>query len=155
MRSDLPCTVHIAAGTTTSVAVPFADAVDAYQFVHAQARAATASGATHLAATIIRSDGHILADIDITSADLCGATRHALSANDDSGLAYARVDGIDALIYAHRSCIGDAVLFIGVDADDDQRILFAVNDADLLDTTVGAPVGVVMPSTQPVSGTVA
>lgn len=142
MKSDLPCTVTIVVGATVIPQIVLADSIDAYQFVHAQARAGQTAGATHLAATITRHDGRTLADIDVTSYDLCGATRKALADSDDAGgLTYARVDGIDAVIYAHRSSDDPDALAIGVDADEDQRILFCVNDGDLVDTTVGYNTG--------------
>ncbi|MDN5758266.1 MAG: hypothetical protein L0H59_07000 [Tomitella sp.] len=48
-------------------------------------------------------------------------------------------DNVD--IYAHPSQTVDGAVMVGVDAPEGQRILVAVNDADLLDTTIGNDAG--------------
>jgi hypothetical protein len=145
MKADQPVRVAVTHGgrrTTDRVNVGFADLDDALTFLHLQARAATAAGHTSLAAEILR-DGAVVAHVAVAAcSDLVGAVRTELSNHfGDAGLVRMTVPGIDAIIYAHRSCHGEDVLFIGVDANEDQRILFAVNDADLVDTTVGLRTG--------------
>ncbi|GAB36389.1 hypothetical protein [Gordonia otitidis] len=139
MKSDLPVSATVNHGNVTTTA-PFADQCDAVAFIHAQARTATQMGHKQFTATLTRSDGATVATVDVSGHDIGGQVIDALG-SADQGLTYLRVAGIDALVYAHRSCKGDGVLFVGVDADDDQRILFAVNDGDLVDTVVGDRTG--------------
>ncbi|WP_420879029.1 hypothetical protein [Rhodococcus sp. (in: high G+C Gram-positive bacteria)] len=70
-----------------------------------------------------------------------GGADHVDSArtDDNDGLVTAHVAGVDAHIYAHRSTTVTGALLVGVDAPEGQRILFVVNDGDILDTTVGEP----------------
>ena len=138
MKSDLPCTAQVTHGPH-QITAPFTDHDEAAAFVNSQARAANSLGHTLFTARIVRSDGTVLNDITIHSHDVAGAVVAALDTGN--GYTHMRVAGIDACIYAHRSSEGDDVLFVGVSADDDQRILLAVNDADLVDTTVGARTG--------------
>lgn len=63
----------------------------------------------------------------------------ASDTNDNDGLVRTRVSGVDAQIYAHRSNTVAGALLVGVDAPEGQRIMFVVNDGDVLDTTVGLP----------------
>ncbi len=76
----------------------------------------------------------------------CGMADHAAPGHDgaledttadNDGLVEIEVDGIDARIYAHRSNTEPGALLVGVDAPERQKILFVVNDGDLLDTIVG------------------
>lgn len=139
MKSDLPCSVAVEHGDV-HVTLPFADNCDAVAFVNSQARAADQMGHKQFAATLTRSDGVILANISAAGHDISGAVVDAMG-GDDQGFTRMRVAGIDALVYAHRSCESADVLVVGVDADEGQRILFAVNDGDLVDTVVGERTG--------------
>lgn len=152
MRDATPTTVHIAHGPITTEA-PFQDCVDAMAFVQLQARAADSAGHTHFTARIT-ADGTTIAEFAVSGHDIAGGVRAHL-ASRDKGLVYARVPGIDAVIYAHRSHLDDRALLIGVDADDGQRIMLAVNDADLVDTTVGTNTGSVVGSIPPHADTIA
>lgn len=68
-----------------------------------------------------------------------GACGHDGGADHNDGLVIAHVAGVDAHVYAHRSTTVTGALLVGVDAPEGQRILFVVNDGDVLDTTVGEP----------------
>lgn len=144
MKADQPVRVSVSHGDssgTEAVEAGFADLVDALSFLHLQARAAVSAGHTTFHARMMRGT-ELVDEFSVTSHDLCGAVRSRLhDHHDDQGLVTTRVPGIDAIIYAHRSCLAPEVLLIGVDADEDQRILFVVNEADLVDTTVGVPTG--------------
>lgn len=135
MNPDTPTTAKIwRAGLP--VTADFATCYDATGFVHAQARAATAATEPDFGYAISTSDGQLIAGA-AHGPNIAEQVVAALAELDTDGFTRMHVPGHTALIYAHRSqCIPGALL-IGVDADEDQRILFAVNDADLVDTTVG------------------
>ncbi|WP_042376532.1 hypothetical protein [Gordonia alkanivorans] len=136
MIDDLPVTVTVSHdGATTQAG--FADLADGVAFIHMQARAADAAGRTSFSACT-RRGGEIIHDVDVAGRDLYGKVRTALDPDGTAaGFVSVMVAGIDAVVYAHRSCDGDDVLIVGVDADEGQHIRFVVNDGDLVDTTVG------------------
>lgn len=144
MNIDRPVTVICAHGDVTATA-PFADVTDATTFIHAQARAADAAGHTDLRAVLTQDAGTPVC-LSVHGHNITGAVVTALDRRDDDGFSRLRVAGIDAIVYAHRSQFVPGALVVGVDADDDQRIQFVVNDGDLVDTTVGVPTGVVEPT---------
>lgn len=141
MDPDTPATATVCRGGVT-VTADFAAIYDATQFIHAQARAATAAGQQQMSMRLT-AGGHVHVDITLTGPDLVGAAVSALARFDADGLGYLRVPGHQALVYAHRSRSTPGALLVGVDADEGERICMTVNDGDLVDTTVGRFTGAV------------
>lgn len=120
----------------TDASLHFANRSDATQFIHAQARAATAAGAQRFCAAITADDGATITTVDVSGRDL--ASMVAAATDNADGLVTMSVAGINAAtVYAHRSQTIPGALLVGVEAETDQRILFVVNDGELADTTVG------------------
>lgn len=142
MNPDIPTTASVRRGSHSIVRADFATTGDACGFIHAQARASTASRDSQLWFQLSTSDG-VLAEAVAAGPDIIGEVVRLLADLDEDGLTYARVPGHTALIYAYRSRSSPGAIHVGVDADEGERIKFFVNDGLLADTTVDHLTGAV------------